>query len=134
MDREPAPGRARGPSRSPTRAGRDGPVAGFYYDRGVDVRERAVRAFPSVADDRVAITGRDPFRARVTYGADGDEVALLVDGSLDVVAVTRDRRGDSVPGTPDGTVDRRSSGTARGRRDGRDGGRSCRSDRARIAQ
>jgi hypothetical protein len=40
-----------------------------------------------VVDDRVAITGREPFRARVTYGADGEEVAPVVDGSLDVVAV-----------------------------------------------
>lgn len=62
-------------------------VAGFYHDHGVDVRERFVWEFPRLGEDPPAVAGRNPFRAEVTYGADGDELALVVDGDLDVVDV-----------------------------------------------
>lgn len=62
-------------------------VAGFYYAHGVDVRERPVWSFPSVADDCLAVMGRDASRARVTYSADGDEITLVVNEELDIVDI-----------------------------------------------
>jgi hypothetical protein len=62
-------------------------VVSFHYGRGVDVTDGSVWRFAGVDPDRQRVRGRDPFRAAVTYGADGDSLTLVVDDGLDVVAV-----------------------------------------------
>jgi DNA-binding transcriptional ArsR family regulator len=64
-------------------------VAGFYFDRGVDVREHPFETFDTLVPDRSEIRERDPFRASVTFPADGETVTLVVDGDGEVVAVER---------------------------------------------
>ncbi|MFC4358362.1 winged helix-turn-helix domain-containing protein [Halobium salinum] len=60
------------------------PVAGFYHDRGVDLRETSLLDFAAV-DERARFVTEDPRRAAVTYRVDGDELTLVVDESLSVV-------------------------------------------------
>jgi hypothetical protein len=62
-------------------------VVGFYYDRGVDIRERPQWELVAWDPDRARIRERDPLRAAVTYTAGGDALTLVVDGECEVVAV-----------------------------------------------
>jgi DNA-binding transcriptional ArsR family regulator len=61
-------------------------VVSFYYDRGVDIRERPQWELVAWDPDRARIRERDPLRAAVTYTADGDDLTLVVDGDCEVVA------------------------------------------------
>lgn len=65
-------------------------VAGFYYDRGIDVRERLVWDLVEMNPDRASVRGREPFRADATYEVDGDAITLVVDEDLTVLEVVRD--------------------------------------------
>lgn len=62
-------------------------VVEFYYDRGVDVRDRLMWAFPPLTADCMEIRSRNPLRASVTYSLDGDAITVVVDDRLDVVAI-----------------------------------------------
>lgn len=64
-------------------------VAGFYYDRGIDVTGRSIWEIGVPDPNRSEIVEREPFRARVTYRVEGDAVTLTVDDRLDVVGVDR---------------------------------------------
>jgi hypothetical protein len=62
-------------------------VVSFHYHRGRDATDGSVWRFAGVDPDSQRVRSRDPFRAAVTYGADGDSLTLVVDDALDVVAV-----------------------------------------------
>jgi len=62
-------------------------VVSFYYDRGVDIRDRPQWELVAWDPDLARVRKRDPFRAAVTYTADGDALTLVVDGDCEVVAV-----------------------------------------------
>jgi predicted RNA-binding Zn-ribbon protein involved in translation (DUF1610 family) len=64
-------------------------VGGFYFDHGVDVRDRPFHTFNALDPDRSEIRQRDPFRASVTFSVDGDSLTLVVDEDCDVVDVER---------------------------------------------
>jgi hypothetical protein len=68
-------------------------VAGFFADHGVDVREVSVLRF-AAADERARFLDRDPPRAAVRYVADGEELTVVVDGSLRVLRTDRPDRRD----------------------------------------
>jgi DNA-binding transcriptional ArsR family regulator len=65
------------------------PVVAFHYDHGIDVRDRPFWDFSALTNERAWIRERDPLRAVVTYPADDEELALVVDDSLDVLDVER---------------------------------------------
>jgi len=67
-------------------------VGGFYFDHGVDVRDRPFHTFNALDPDRSAIRQRDPLRANVTFTVDGDRLTLVVDENCDVVEVERSDR------------------------------------------
>jgi len=67
-------------------------VGGFYYDHGVDVREDSLWKFVAWNTDSAWVERREPFRAVVTYGADGDTLRLVVDDELTVHEVERSDR------------------------------------------
>jgi len=67
-------------------------VGGFYYDHGVDVREASLWEFVAWNTDAACVDSRDPFRAVVTYEADGDTLRLVVDDELVVHDVERSDR------------------------------------------
>jgi len=62
-------------------------VVSFFWDHGVDVREvTAWEIEDHVADQ--AVVSADPFRARVTFRADGDRLEVEVDDATTVRSVT----------------------------------------------
>jgi len=67
-------------------------VGGFYFDHGVDVRERPFHTFNALDPDRSEIRQRDPLRASVTFTVDGESLTLVVDEGCDVVDVERSDR------------------------------------------
>jgi len=67
-------------------------VAGFYFDHDVDVFDHPFGTFDTLDPDRSEIRERDPFRASVTFPADGEAVTLVVDGDGAVLAVERSDR------------------------------------------
>jgi len=67
-------------------------VGGFYFDHGVDVRERPFHTFNALDPGRSEIRQRDPFRASVTFSVDADSLTLVVDENCDVVEVERSDR------------------------------------------
>lgn len=64
-------------------------VVSFFHDRGVDYRDLSIWRLGGLDDDVASVTGRAPLEATVSYTADGDKLALIVDESLSVVAVDR---------------------------------------------
>jgi DNA-binding transcriptional ArsR family regulator len=62
-------------------------VVSFYYARGADVRDRAVWDFGDGDPEQQVVRSREPFRASVTYEADGDSLTLTVDEDLAVVDI-----------------------------------------------
>jgi DNA-binding transcriptional ArsR family regulator len=64
-------------------------VVAFYHDHGVDVREASLAVFAEAGTNDARVRDRDPFRASVTYGVDGETLTLVVDGALDVCDVER---------------------------------------------
>jgi hypothetical protein len=62
-------------------------VAGFFYDHGINVEDRSVWDFPDMDPDHQIVRSRDPFRASVTYEADGDALTVVVDEHLSVVDI-----------------------------------------------
>jgi len=67
-------------------------VGGFYFDHGIDVRDRPFHTFNALDPDRSAIRQRDPFRASVTFTVDDESLTLVVDEGCDVVDVERPER------------------------------------------
>jgi hypothetical protein len=64
-------------------------VGGFYFEYGVDIRERPFHTFSALDPDRSDIRDRDPFRASVTFTVDGESLTLVVDEGCEVVDVER---------------------------------------------
>lgn len=68
-------------------------VVSFYYDHGVDMRMDAddIENFPNlwelVWEQDHAIVSTDPVRIRMTFPYEGDQLDLVVDEALDVVAM-----------------------------------------------
>ncbi|MEZ3118088.1 winged helix-turn-helix domain-containing protein [Halobaculum sp. MBLA0147] len=62
-------------------------VVSFYYDHGVDVRDRPVWEFNLTDPDYQTVRGRDPFRVGVTYECGEETLTLVVDETLNVVAI-----------------------------------------------
>ena len=62
-------------------------VVSFYYDRGVDIEAESIWNIIGFPLDRQTIRTTDPIEAAVTYTADGDSITVVVDETLDVVAI-----------------------------------------------
>ncbi|MFC4549790.1 MULTISPECIES: winged helix-turn-helix domain-containing protein [Halorussus] len=63
-------------------------VVAFFYERGVDVRDRPFWSHRFVVNnDRLTVESRDPWRVRACVECDGDELRLLVGERLDVLEV-----------------------------------------------
>ncbi len=62
-------------------------VVSFFYERGVDVREAPIWRFSAFDGDRSRLLQRDPLRVVVTFSADGNDLTITTDRSLDVLAV-----------------------------------------------
>jgi hypothetical protein len=60
-------------------------VVGFYYDRGIDIRERSIWEFTLFGTDHEWVRSTDPFRAATTFSADGEGLAVVVDENMRVV-------------------------------------------------
>lgn len=61
-------------------------VVAFYHDHGTDVQE-AWWELVAWGEERARISGRDPFRATVTYPAGDDRLTVVVDEACAVVSV-----------------------------------------------
>jgi DNA-binding transcriptional ArsR family regulator len=72
-------------------------VVRFYYDRGVDPRERLVWDVADADPDHETIVSRDPFRASVTYAFEGETLTLTLDEDGQVLDVE-----ESAVGRPSG--------------------------------
>jgi len=64
-------------------------VVSFYYDRGVDIRTESIWSVVGCPPDRQSIRTTDPLVAAVTYTADEDSITVVVDETLDTVAIER---------------------------------------------
>lgn len=64
-------------------------LMGFMIEHGIDPVSPEGFDFPIVAGDET-ILSRDPFEARYTFAAEGETLALCVDGDLSVSDVARD--------------------------------------------
>ena len=62
-------------------------VVSFYYNRGVDVQEESIWNGIGFPPDRQTIRATDPLEAAVSYTADGESITVVVDETLDVVAI-----------------------------------------------
>lgn len=63
-------------------------LVSFFYERGTDLSDRYLWTLPFVHEtDRTVLRSTDPVRVAVTARRGGDELTLVVDGSLDVVAI-----------------------------------------------
>jgi DNA-binding HxlR family transcriptional regulator len=62
-------------------------VVEFYYDRGIDIRERPVWEFPVFGSEAERIDSEEPFRASATFSVDGDELTMTVDDRFEVVDI-----------------------------------------------
>lgn len=71
-------------------------VAGFYYERGIDIQAEPIWQFAAVDTELERVVSRDPFRARATYEADGDSRTLVVDADLTVIDIEADCVGPQV--------------------------------------
>lgn len=60
----------------------------FLFDHGFDPLSSVFPSTLEVATFEEELRGTDPFEARFTFAIDGDELALTVDGDLDVVDAT----------------------------------------------
>lgn len=64
-------------------------VVSFYYDHGINVHETSLWEFATWNTDRTCIPSEDPFRARVTYHAGGEQLEIVVDETLSLVGTDR---------------------------------------------
>lgn len=62
-------------------------VGGFYYENGVDIRDRPVWDLPGLDPEWATVERRDPTRASVTFRVSGAELTVTVDGSFGTVDV-----------------------------------------------
>ena len=62
-------------------------VVSFFYDRSVDVREGSLWQFSAFDEQRTAIEATDPYRVQVVFEADGDELSVTVNESMEVLAI-----------------------------------------------
>lgn len=62
-------------------------VACFYYENGVDLRDRPVWDIPGMDPERATVERREPLRASVTFRAGGSELTVTVDGAFATVDV-----------------------------------------------
>lgn len=68
----------------------DPAVVSFCLERGLDVVRTPAWEIPFAAtDESVAVVSEEPLRLSLTVGLAGDELELVVDGSLDVVERNR---------------------------------------------
>ncbi|MFB6192350.1 MAG: winged helix-turn-helix domain-containing protein [Haloarculaceae archaeon] len=58
-----------------------------FESRGIDVISTPLEEMSALVVDEQEVLGTDPFRARITFVVDGDEVALVVDDDLSVAEV-----------------------------------------------
>ena len=66
------------------------PVVSFYEDQGVDLSDQPYWRLPWCVDDRpVSVLDEDPWRLQVDVSHEGATLAVVVDGSLDVVETGR---------------------------------------------
>ncbi|AGN02946.1 hypothetical protein L593_15060 [Salinarchaeum sp. Harcht-Bsk1] len=65
----------------------DPTIVSFFHDRGVDVRERSLWQFAAFDDEDTSIEASDPYRVTVTFEADGEELVVTVDESMNVLDV-----------------------------------------------
>jgi len=65
-------------------------VVGFYYDRGIDIRDCSIWEFTILGFDRERVQSTDPFRANTVFTVDGDELTVVVDDEMRVVETTVD--------------------------------------------
>lgn len=63
-------------------------VVGFYYDRGIDIRNRSLWEFTTFGTENEQVTSDDPFRASTTFIIGNDELTVVVDEELTVVDTT----------------------------------------------
>ncbi|NLV08700.1 helix-turn-helix domain-containing protein [Halomicrobium mukohataei] len=71
------------------------PVVSFYEDHGVDLAQTPYWRLDWCVDDHpVTVVDDDPWRLRVDVTRDGDRLAVVVDGALEIVETRRD------PATP----------------------------------
>lgn len=63
-------------------------LVSFFYERGTDLSDRYLWTLPFVHEtDRTVLRSADPVRVAVTAACGGDELTVVVDGSLDVAAI-----------------------------------------------
>ena len=62
-------------------------VQGFYYEHGIDIRDRPVWDFPALAPDHMTVLSRDPLRASVTHITDGATLTLVLNEDADTIEV-----------------------------------------------
>ncbi|WP_135820051.1 winged helix-turn-helix domain-containing protein [Halostella litorea] len=62
-------------------------VVAFYYDRGVDIRDRSYLDLEFLTAENGVVVSEDPVRVRVDVELDDDRLELLLDGAASVVKV-----------------------------------------------
>lgn len=62
-------------------------VVHFYHDRGVDMESESIWNVIGCPPERQSIRTTDPLEAAITYTADGESITVVVDETLDVVAI-----------------------------------------------
>lgn len=62
-------------------------VVSFFWERGVDVRDRYSGEVVLPPDDTIDERSEDPLTLAVTYECDGEELTLVVDETLEVLRV-----------------------------------------------
>lgn len=60
-------------------------VTGFYYEHGIDIRDRSIWEFTTIGPEHEQVRSRDPFRASVTFSTGDTDRTLVVDERLNVV-------------------------------------------------
>lgn len=74
-------------------------LVSFFYQRGTDLSDRYLWTLPFVHESaRTELRSADPVRVGVTAACDGDELTMVVDGSLDVVDVESPETAPARPG------------------------------------
>ena len=62
-------------------------VVSFYYQHGIDIRNRSIWEFISFDTEQASIHSHDPFRAETTFQVDGDELTVVVDENLETIEI-----------------------------------------------
>ncbi|MDJ1431096.1 winged helix-turn-helix domain-containing protein [Halostagnicola sp. A-GB9-2] len=69
-------------------------VVSFYWDHGIDVRDRRFWEFSFIGDEAVTVLDEEPLELRIDLELDGDQLAVVIDD--DVCVVDTDRSGSLV--------------------------------------